>query len=185
MSYWVLTADGNVLSRTTVQRVTNLELQTAETIDRCKTFVERIKERLGDPETFLQDGEGKVVPGDWVLDDDNDPDSTRNSRRSLATIPSGRRALSSRQSDVFDNTYLNMELALPKTSGEVAFGRVVKRIKTTCKLVPHTIAQSSTLASTKSNSQMGTERLWQPISLRKTCILKLTLKEIATYSSVT
>jgi hypothetical protein len=31
--------------------------------------------------------------------------------------------------DVFDDAYLHMELALPKSGGEVEFGRVVKRLR--------------------------------------------------------
>ena len=128
MSYWVLTADGNVLSRTTVQRVTNLELQTAETVIKCQAFDARVKERLDDPETFLEDATGKVVPGDWVLDDKNDPDFNEEFNKVISddSVPEADAEFTP---DVFDDTYLHMELALPKSGGEVEFGRVVKRLR--------------------------------------------------------
>ena len=44
MSFWVLTKDGKVLSRTTVQRVTNLELETAENKARTNEFDTAIRE---------------------------------------------------------------------------------------------------------------------------------------------
>ena len=53
MSFWILTADGQVMSRTTVQRVTNLEQQTTEVKSQRHDFTTRIAERLGDPENFL------------------------------------------------------------------------------------------------------------------------------------
>lgn len=38
MSFWLLTSGCQVLSRTTVQRVTNLELQTQDIIDCCREY---------------------------------------------------------------------------------------------------------------------------------------------------
>jgi hypothetical protein len=50
MSFWVLTKECQVLSRTTVQRVTNLELQTQDVIDLGKAFDLAVTPRLGDPD---------------------------------------------------------------------------------------------------------------------------------------
>jgi hypothetical protein len=59
MSFWVLTMNGRVLSRTTVQHVTNLELQTAENKARTDKFDRVIRERLSAVDYFIQvDGEG-------------------------------------------------------------------------------------------------------------------------------
>ena len=55
MSFWVITAYGKVLSRTTVQRVTNLELQVEENKAKCTTFTADIKERLGDNGLIIAD----------------------------------------------------------------------------------------------------------------------------------
>ena len=38
MSYWLLTKTGSVISRTTVQRVTNLERQTSDVKTECDEF---------------------------------------------------------------------------------------------------------------------------------------------------
>ena len=38
MSYWILTAQGTVISRTTVQSITHLETQTAENKERFSLF---------------------------------------------------------------------------------------------------------------------------------------------------
>ena len=56
MSFWILTSGSQVLSRTTVQRVTNLELQLEENIARCRAFDTRVAGRLGDAGHFLEEG---------------------------------------------------------------------------------------------------------------------------------
>ncbi|KAI2511702.1 Reverse transcriptase (RNA-dependent DNA polymerase) [Fragilaria crotonensis] len=65
MSFWVLTKECQVLSRTTVQRVTNLEQQTQDVIDLGKAFDSAVIPRLGDPDFYPHDGDGKVRPTDW------------------------------------------------------------------------------------------------------------------------
>ena len=64
MSYWVLKSNGNVLSRTTVSRVTNLEMQVDDVKKRCDEFDANIKDRLQDP--YVLDEGGKVSPQDWT-----------------------------------------------------------------------------------------------------------------------
>jgi hypothetical protein len=65
MSYWILTERCQVLSRTTVQRVTNLELQTKDILARCRTFDSAVVPRVGDPDYHDPDGDGKTNPTDW------------------------------------------------------------------------------------------------------------------------
>jgi hypothetical protein len=48
MLYCILTIACRVISRTTVQRITHLELTTSEVKDRCKEYNERIKEIMHD-----------------------------------------------------------------------------------------------------------------------------------------
>ena len=128
MSYWVLTREGQVLSRTTVQRVTNLELKTNENITRYKEFDASVLERVGDAENLVYDGEGKVHPSDWVEDSQFDEEfmDEFNHVVSNANVPD---ADDSFTPDMYGDTYLNMELALPWAGGEVEFGRVVKRLR--------------------------------------------------------
>ena len=65
MSFWVLTAGCQVVSRTTVQRVTNLERQTQDIIERCQQYDLQVAPRLGDPDYHDPDGNGKTNPRDW------------------------------------------------------------------------------------------------------------------------
>ena len=62
MSYWILTVSGHVISRTTVQRITELELGTDDLLkERCKDYTERITAILKDnPHAVDQDGERQL-----------------------------------------------------------------------------------------------------------------------------
>ena len=128
MSFWVITANGKVLSRTTVQRVTNLELQLDETKDRCTEFTSAITERLGNNDLIVQNDDGEIMlPDDW-----DDPsfniEFVKEFGRSIID-PMLREADQEFTPDVYDDTYLNMELALPRNGAEVQFGRVLKRLR--------------------------------------------------------
>ena len=128
MSFWVLTSNGKVLSRTTVQRVTNLELQLDENKTKCDAFTVAITERLGGNDLIPIGDDGEVIiPGGW-----DDPDLVNDFIEEFGkTIsdPSIREADQDFTPDSFDDTYLNMELALPRDGAEVQFGRVVKRLR--------------------------------------------------------
>jgi Reverse transcriptase (RNA-dependent DNA polymerase) len=128
MSYWILTQNGRVLSRTTVQRVTNLELQTAENKARTDEFDRTIRERLKAVDYFIQDGDGKITPGDWGDSKEFDPEFQEefNSVVSDEILPEADAEFTP---DIYDDTYVNMELALPRSGGEVEFARVTKRLR--------------------------------------------------------
>ena len=126
MSYWILTRDGQILSRTTVQRVTNLELKTDENVARCKEFDASVTARVGDIAQFADDG--KTHPDDWVADDIYD-EAFMEEFKKVVDDPKVKHADEGFTPDVFDDTYLNMELALPRGGGEVEFARVVKRMR--------------------------------------------------------
>ena len=64
MSYWILTIAGRVISRTTVQRITNLELGTNEAKERCKEYNDRIKALLYD-DNHVVHGVGERQLQDW------------------------------------------------------------------------------------------------------------------------
>ena len=53
MTYNIITRHGKVLSRSTVQRVTQLELQQEETKSKCVEFTRNLNEYLGDPASHL------------------------------------------------------------------------------------------------------------------------------------
>ena len=65
MSYWILTSNGRVISRTTVQRVRNLELATAEVEERRKDYSHRIHELLKDDNHVIQGNENEMQHQDW------------------------------------------------------------------------------------------------------------------------
>ena len=64
MSYWVLTQKGNVISRTTISRVTNLETQVDSTKSHLQEFDTAITDRLNDEAHIIIAG-GKSQPHDW------------------------------------------------------------------------------------------------------------------------
>ena len=128
MSFWVLAASGKVISRTTVQRVTNLEIQVDENKKKCEEFTAAIKERIGANDVAPYDENGDVVvPEDW-----DDPafreDFLEEFGKSINN-PNVQEADTDFTPDTYDDTYLNMELALPRDGAEVQFGRVVKRLR--------------------------------------------------------
>ncbi|KAI2504497.1 hypothetical protein MHU86_9996 [Fragilaria crotonensis] len=129
MSFWVLTKECQVLSRTTVQRVTNLEQQTQDVIDLGKAFDSAVIPRLGDPDFYPHDGDGKVRPTDWDNNTGFDDEFYEEFGKVVSDqgLPEADRTFTP---DVFDDTYLNMELALPRGGGEVELGRVTKRLRT-------------------------------------------------------
>ena len=61
MSYWVLTQKGNVISRTTVSRVTNLEMQVDSTKSRLQEFDTAITDQLNDEAHIIIEG-GSLNP---------------------------------------------------------------------------------------------------------------------------
>lgn len=131
MSYWILTPAGRVVSRTTVQRITNLEQGTDEVKQRMKEFDERIRELLKDHNHVIQ-GDGDRQLQDWN-DYTEDPDQ--------AFVDDFDRAISDERiaeedqgftPDTFDDSYVNKEIALPRGAGDgedVHYGRVTKRLR--------------------------------------------------------
>ena len=64
MAYWVLTQNGYVISRTTVQRVTNLENEVLENQESFSEFDEQIKGIIREDEFPLEGN--KPNPADWA-----------------------------------------------------------------------------------------------------------------------
>ena len=112
MSYWILTANCTVIARTTVQRVTSLEMQSTHMKQRLQAFDEAIKEKIKDSEhTILEDG--KTQPYDWTDHPfEEDPDFTE---EFLDVVSNNglKEADDTFTPDVY-GTYLNMELAIPQ-----------------------------------------------------------------------
>ena len=113
MSYWVLTQKGNVISRTNVSRVTNLETQVDSTKSRLQEFDTAITDRLNDEAHIIIEG-GKSQPYDWSdhpFDEDLDFVDEFHSVVSNNEIKEADEEFTP---DIYDNQYLNMELAVPR-----------------------------------------------------------------------
>ena len=114
MSFWVLTCTGKVILRTTVQKVTNLELQIEENKTRMNTCTSELTERIGGNDFVAIDENGNefVNINDW-----DDPAFNAEFVQEFGrTIndPSILEADRAFTPDSFDNTYLHMELAQPR-----------------------------------------------------------------------
>jgi hypothetical protein len=126
MSYWILSQEGQIMSRTTVKRVTNLELTTDENVARIREFNTSIASKIGDATQFIDHGKGH--PNDWAAADEFDEDFNNEFHNVSGDTKDGD-STHDFTPDVMDDTYLNMELALPPGGGEVEFARVKKRLR--------------------------------------------------------
>lgn len=100
------------MSRTTVQRVTNLELTTAENVARTTKFTTSIVVKVGDPAQFVDNGKG--YPTDWGESGEFDKDfNDEFNNVDNSSIPVND-VDDDFTPDVLDDTHVNMELALPR-----------------------------------------------------------------------
>ena len=66
MSYWILTVNCTVIARTTVQRVTSLEMQLVHMKDRVQAFDEAIKAKIKDSDHIILEGGKTPPPYNWT-----------------------------------------------------------------------------------------------------------------------
>ena len=129
MSYWVLTQKGNVISCTTVSRVTNLEMQIDSTKSRLQEFDTAITDRLNDEAHIIIEG-GQSQPYDWSnhpFDKDIDFVEEFHSVVSNSEI---KEADDEFTPDTYDDRYLNMELAVTRGDNpNPQYARVTKRLR--------------------------------------------------------
>jgi hypothetical protein len=134
MCYWVLTASGKPISRSTVQPLSRDELGTDEYRQQMEAFDQKIKERLEVGAGAGNASKGKSKPGDEsrgitddipaFLRDTDDPDSTGEFEpvEPAAAMP---------EADDFDpeafDKYLAAEVTVSRGGGEPERGRVVRR----------------------------------------------------------
>ena len=133
MSYWILPISCHIISCTTVQRLTLLDQQTEIYKERCKHFNTTVQERLRDGNhVILLDANDQ--PYDWDrYDFTQDEDFVSEYGKELViSDPSIPEADALPQppaptADAFD-TYLHMELSLPRgETDNMQFARVKKR----------------------------------------------------------
>ena len=181
MCYNVLNQKEKVISRSSVQRVTNLELETSEYRETFNNFDSAISQKLG--VNRLYDGD-KPSMEDWE-DMASDPDFLEEFQKVFNNpdIPEA----DNFTPEVLEDTYVNMELAMPRGEDGPEFARVIKRLIDANgipigKLI--TTTQFLTQESMKSSIYMGTRHPCQQIKLLRTCLLKLMKMVIDMYYSM-
>ena len=125
MTYHILTQRGTVVSRSTVQRVPQLELNTREVKEIFVKFDVEIHRRLrSEPRQY--DGD-KPNPQNWadLLEEDEDFADEFAKIFNNTDIPES----DEYTPEVLEDTYLNVELALPRDSEGPEFAKVTKRLR--------------------------------------------------------
>jgi len=183
MSYYVLTGKCTVISRTTIQQVTNLELQVNSNKLLYKEFDQEVRRILGEEEP-QQDIGDKPSPEDWAEFKEFDEDFQEEFSNIVSKYDI-KEADDEFTLEVFNDTYLNMELALPSGDGaQPAFARVTKRLRDTNGLPIGTAHDNPILDSCcmKSSTKMVTSRQWRQMQLLRTFLRRLMQKIIVTFS---
>jgi len=129
MCYWVMAENGSVLPRSTVWRVTNLESETDENVARFKRYDQEISRRFKNDDMPI-DGD-KPDPEQWadMLDKDEDFRDEFHRVYGDAAIKEADSSKVSFTPDILDDTYVNMELALPRDAEGPTYAKVKKRVK--------------------------------------------------------
>ena len=125
MCYWILNQHGAVISRSTVQRVTNLELSTPPIKDIFDKFDEKIHHKL-----HLKDrgyAGNKPNPDDWadLMENDEDFREEFTNIYNDSSIPEA----DNYTPEIGDDTYVNMEVTIPRDGEGPEFARVTKRLR--------------------------------------------------------
>ena len=125
MCYNILTQRGSVISRSTVQRVTNLEMNTREIKETFVKFDVEIHRRLKSDERGYNGD--KPNPEDWsdLLEEDAE------FREEFAKVFNNNDIPESDEytPEVLEDTYLKMEVALPRDDTGPEFARVTTRLR--------------------------------------------------------
>ena len=128
MSFWVLTPSCRVVSRTSVQRITNLELQEETNKRRMTAFDDSFKEYLRDYNHVLSDG-GKSEPYDWSTHPFEDDPYFQEEFEDAVSNPEVKEADELFTPDTYGQ-YPQLELALLQgDSLEPRLAKVTKRLK--------------------------------------------------------
>ena len=125
MTYHILTQKGTVVSRSTVQRVTNLELQETQYKEMFVEFDAEIHRRLKvDDRGYVG---SKPNPEDWTDMFAEDPDFKEEFDRIFSdpNVPEA----DDYTPEVLEDTYVNMEVVLPSGTDSPQLARVTKRLR--------------------------------------------------------
>ena len=125
MCYWILNQRGKVVSRSTVQPIPALELSLPETKETLNAFDLAIAHHLKCENRKYQGD--KPNPEDWadMLEEDEDFRKEFQHIYNDDSIPEEENYTP----EVADDTYLNMEVALPRDDEGPTFAKVTKRLR--------------------------------------------------------
>ena len=126
MCCYVLTQRGTVVSRSTVQRVTNIEKTMTEVEDTFQKFDHAIQEKIKSCQENNYIGD-KPNPEHWADLLEHDDDFREEFERGLNSDDV--MEADDVTPDTLDDTYLNMELALPRDGDGPKLARVIKRLR--------------------------------------------------------
>jgi hypothetical protein len=127
MSYWIMTQKGTVISRSTVQRVTTLEKQTDEFKKALDEFDDEVRRLFKEDDEFGIEG-SKPNPEDWSEYMEHDADFQAEFDN-IVNDPGLPEADEDFDPEVYDDTYVNMELAIPRDGEGPELATVKKRLK--------------------------------------------------------
>ena len=125
MCYHVLNENGNVVSRSSVQRVTQLELQTTEYTDLFNEFDTSIKDKLKCKDRTYKGS--KPNPEDWADIAEYDQEFTDEFNK-IFNNPDISEA-DDYTPEILEDTYLNMEIAMPRDGEGPEISQVTKRLR--------------------------------------------------------
>jgi len=114
MCYWVLTDTGQVLARTTVQRVTKDNLQVTTIQERMRVYTQKITERLDDWNHVITTPAEGLILDDEVEDANDEPEQETQPEQDNYT-------------DDAYNAYLGAALLIPHGDSYIT-GRVTERL---------------------------------------------------------
>jgi hypothetical protein len=113
MCYWVINEKGNVLARTTVQHVPELDLRTDQMKEKAETFERTLNARLNDANFIVENAEAEGFYMDDIVFDDDVMEETNAIEQDNYT------------DDAYDQ-YVGAELLLPH-GDDMVHGKVIKR----------------------------------------------------------
>ena len=127
MSYWIMTQKGTIISRTKVQRLTSIEKETDKVKASVSEFNTGISRRFKEEEEQTYD-RSKLDPEDWSEYLKYDP-YFKEEFDGIINDTNVTEADANFMPTVFDNTYLNTELEIPRYRDGPDFANVTKRLR--------------------------------------------------------
>ena len=128
LCYWLLTSNGNVIARTTVQHVTREDFLDEATRVQIAQFDQGVNDRLNDDNHQITNSGA----GTFFIDDDNDATLENSSAPSDSDyadmIQDAKPDRDDVSEEMFDK-YIGAELIVGNGHGDGRFGRVTKRVK--------------------------------------------------------